>query len=95
MVSSLHLAYIIFRIYVAFDVFVSTQGKQGHLGRASNQQLETVFGSSKDYDVAEKLLKEGSMQSSESLQDDKILKNLAHGGYQMDTRGSGAHLSGV
>ena len=83
------------RIHSAFDVFVSTQGKQGHLGRASNQQLETVFGSKKGMDVAEVLLKGGALQAADSLHSDKIIKNLSHGGYQMDLRGSGAQTTGA
>ncbi|PAV21352.1 hypothetical protein PNOK_0397900 [Pyrrhoderma noxium] len=79
----------------SFKIFVSAQGKQGHLGEASKQQLENIFGSSKDIVVAEKLLKEGVAQNADRLDDDHLLKNLSHGDFRMDTRGSGARTSGA
>lgn len=79
----------------AFKVFVSSQGKQGHLGEASKQQLENTFGTSKDIDVTEKILKGGVAQAGEAMRDDYLSKNSAHGGHMMDTRGSGARLSGA
>ncbi|KAJ7780935.1 ribosome maturation protein [Mycena metata] len=51
----------------SFDVFVSTQGAQGHLGKASNQQLDTVFGTTKDVDVVTKILKEGREQTTDGV----------------------------
>lgn len=80
---------------LAFKIFVSAQGKQGHLGEASKQQLENIFGSSKDIVVAEKLLKEGVAQNADRLDDDHLLKNLSHGDFRMDTRGSGARTTGA
>lgn len=80
---------------IAFDVFVSTQGKQGKLGRASKQQLETIFGTSNEDEVAKELLTKGTLQAGEGYHDDRNIKNLAHGGYQMDLKGSGAHTTGV
>jgi hypothetical protein len=50
---------------IAFNVFHSTQGSQGLLGKPSNQQLETVFGSHKDVDVVTKILKEGREQKGD------------------------------
>lgn len=79
----------------AFKVFFSSQGNQGHLGEASKQQLENTFGTSKDIDVAEQMLKLGKVVASDSFSDDHLLKNLAKGGYAMDFKGSGAQLSGA
>ncbi|KAH8118721.1 DUF1960-domain-containing protein [Phellopilus nigrolimitatus] len=79
----------------SFKVFHSTTGKQGHLGEASKQQLENIFGTSKDFDVAELLLKEGTVQSGDKLDDDHLSKNTSHGDYRMDVRGSGARTSGT
>ncbi|KAF5322782.1 hypothetical protein D9619_000601 [Psilocybe cf. subviscida] len=46
----------------SFKVFHSTQGSQGILGQASNQQLDTVFGTSNEDDVVEHILKNGKSQ---------------------------------
>ncbi|EJD01598.1 DUF1960-domain-containing protein [Fomitiporia mediterranea MF3/22] len=79
----------------SFKVFHSPTGNQGHLGEASKQQLENAFGSSKDIDVAEKLLKDGTLQAGDRFDDDHLVKNLSHGDFRMDTRGSGARMTGV
>eukprot|EP00388_Colpodella_angusta_P025189 GDKK01001773.1.p1 GENE.GDKK01001773.1~~GDKK01001773.1.p1 ORF type:complete len:126 (+),score=29.51 GDKK01001773.1:77-454(+) len=79
----------------SFKVFHSVTGHQGHLGEASKQQLETTFGSSKDFDVAEKLLKDGTAQNADRLDDDHLVKNLSHGDFRMDNRGSGARTTGA
>lgn len=79
----------------AFEVFHSSQGSQGILGKASKQQLENTFGTSKDIDVAEQLLKQGSLKSGDDFSDDHLLKNLAKGDYSMDLKGSGGSLSGA
>ncbi|KAG8829112.1 hypothetical protein FRC17_007128, partial [Serendipita sp. 399] len=50
-----------------YDVFFSTQGNQGKLGKASNQQLESVFGTKNDADIAEFMLKNGVMQHAERI----------------------------
>ncbi|KAJ7780937.1 ribosome maturation protein [Mycena metata] len=68
----------------SFDVFVSTQGAQGHLGKASNQQLDTVFGTSKDVDVVTKILKEGRTQGT-----DGVTSSSTFGGFNV-SRGSNA-----
>ncbi|THH05617.1 hypothetical protein EW145_g4664 [Phellinidium pouzarii] len=75
----------------SFDVFVSTQGKQGHLGKASDSQLVNTFGSKKDVDVAEILLRSGTAQSANGLNDDGATKNSSHGS-RIDVRGSGARI---
>ncbi|KAJ7167497.1 DUF1960-domain-containing protein [Mycena filopes] len=70
----------------SFDVFVSSQGAQGHLGKASKQQLETVFGTSKDVDCVEKVLKEGREQAIEGVSGSGYTgSNPSRGGN--DTRG--------
>ncbi|KIM20647.1 hypothetical protein M408DRAFT_73689 [Serendipita vermifera MAFF 305830] len=51
----------------SFDIFYSNQGNQGKLGKASKQQLENVFGTAKDIDVAEFMLKNGVMQHAERI----------------------------
>ena len=48
----------------AFDVFHSGQGHQGKLGKASKQQLETIFGTSRDDDVIKFILEKGNIQGS-------------------------------
>ncbi|KAL5487623.1 hypothetical protein ACEPAI_5731 [Sanghuangporus weigelae] len=78
----------------SFKVFHSSTGHTGHLGEASKQQLENAFGTSKDIDVATKLLKEGSAQAGESFGDDRIVRNLAAGDIRLDNRGSGARTTG-
>ncbi|KAI5116356.1 hypothetical protein M0805_003807 [Coniferiporia weirii] len=79
----------------SFKVFVSSTGKQGYLGEASNLQLETIFGSKNDFDVAEILLRGGTSQAGDRLDDDRLVKNLSHGDYRMDVRGSGAQTTGA
>ncbi|KAL5507834.1 hypothetical protein ACEPAH_5452 [Sanghuangporus vaninii] len=78
----------------SFKVFHSSTGHTGHLGEASKQQLENTFGTSKDIDVATKLLKEGSAHAGESFGDDHIVRNLGAGDIRLDNRGSGARLTG-
>ncbi|OBZ70037.1 hypothetical protein A0H81_09841 [Grifola frondosa] len=51
----------------SFKVFFSNQGSQGLLGQASKQQLESVFGTSKDIDVVQQLLTKGKEQTGESF----------------------------
>ncbi|KAJ7044640.1 ribosome maturation protein [Mycena alexandri] len=71
----------------SFDVFVSTQGAQGHLGKASNQQLDTVFGTTKDVDVVTKILKEGREQATDGVSGSNYTgSNPSRGG---ESRGSG------
>ena len=85
------LTYLSF-IPIAFKIFHSTQGKQGYLGEASKQQLENLFGTSKDIDAAQELLQKGIAQASDGFADDGATKNLLRGDFN---KGSGARLSGV
>jgi len=79
----------------SFTIFHSGQGNQGILGKASKQQLETVFGSSHEVDSMKFLLEKGVAQAGEGISDKQFQKNLAQGSKFIDTRGSGKHTSGV
>ncbi|KAF8592756.1 DUF1960-domain-containing protein [Ramaria rubella] len=70
----------------------NVQGNQGKLGKASKQQLETVFGTSRDDDVVKFILEKGTMQGSSEIGGVGIDK-LRHGSL-VDTRGSGGGLHG-
>ena len=70
------------------------QGNQGHLGQASNQQLDTVFDTHKDIDVAQVLLQKGIAQPSNSFNSERFFK-AGRGDYRMDNRGSGTRTTGV
>ncbi|KAF9006618.1 DUF1960-domain-containing protein [Cyathus striatus] len=72
----------------SFSVFFSNQGAQGILGKPSNQQLDTVFGSHKDVDVVEFILKEGREQASDAIKTSTFgATNAAKGSMTIDTRG--------
>ncbi|WFD35127.1 hypothetical protein MCUN1_001976 [Malassezia cuniculi] len=43
----------------SFEVFHCATGTQGILGKASNQQLDNVFGTHKDVDVVTQILEKG------------------------------------
>lgn len=51
---------------IAFDVFHSVQGNQGKLGKASKQQLDNTFGTSRDDDVVKFMLENGTVQGTAS-----------------------------
>ena len=51
----------------AFEIYFSNQGNQGHLGRPSKQQLENVFGSSKEDDVVKFILEKGTLKAGEGF----------------------------
>ncbi|KAH8094949.1 DUF1960-domain-containing protein [Cristinia sonorae] len=76
----------------SFSVFFSNQGTQGILGKASNQQLENVFGTHKDIDVIEQLLKKGTAQAGEGLdqRSGQASLNINRGSFNVDTRGKNA-----
>ncbi|KFY35778.1 hypothetical protein V494_05621 [Pseudogymnoascus sp. VKM F-4513 (FW-928)] len=51
----------------AFKVFTTgKQGAQGELNTASKSQLENEFGTSKDDEVIQKILQDGTLQETES-----------------------------
>ncbi len=74
----------------AFDVFHSTQGAQGILGKASNQQLDNVFGTHKDVDVVQQLLQKGTPQQSDGIRSSDFGgTNISIGSFGVDTKGKG------
>ncbi|KAK0461728.1 ribosome maturation protein [Desarmillaria tabescens] len=78
----------------SFQAFHSGQGPQGILGKPSNQQLDTVFGTSKDVDVALIILEKGRHQVTEGVQGSTFsTTNSARGTVAVDNRGKG--FSGV
>ncbi|CDZ98770.1 Ribosome maturation protein SBDS, N-terminal [Phaffia rhodozyma] len=71
----------------AFDIFFSNQGPTGKLGKASKQQLENVFGTAKDIDAAEKLLKLGSVQSGAPLNSNNYNSTNSSNGHGVGAQG--------
>ncbi|KAF6762212.1 ribosome maturation protein [Ephemerocybe angulata] len=67
----------------SFSVFHSSQGAQGLLGKPSNQQLETVFGTSKDVDVVTKILEGGREQKVNGLNQPPTTLNPANSGSEI------------
>ncbi|KAF8339206.1 ribosome maturation protein [Cantharellus anzutake] len=55
------------RIVDSFDIFSSEQGNQGYLGRASKQQLDSVFGTTNQDEAVKKLLELGKAKPGEGL----------------------------
>jgi len=58
--SSIPLALIV----DSFDVFHSGTGAQGTLGKVSKQQLETIFDTSNEAEVAKLMVQRGTLQTS-------------------------------
>lgn len=72
----------------SFDVFHSSQGHQGFLGKPSKQQLDTDFGTTKEIDVVLKILGEGKDQASDSFAATNTANtNLSRGRAALDTKG--------
>lgn len=79
----------------AFQIFHSGQGAQGILGQPSKQQLDTVFGTTKDIDVMEILLKKGTAQAGEGIANSGYNNmNATRGSAVLDTKG-GSRTSGI
>ncbi|KAL4076213.1 DUF1960-domain-containing protein [Scleroderma citrinum] len=76
-----------------FDVFFSNQGAQGILGRPSRQQLENVFGTSKDVDVIMTVLQKGKEQPGNGFTTGVVGTNIARTNAVIDNKGKG--LSGI
>lgn len=57
----------LFPYNTAFTIFVSEQGNQGLLGQASKQQLDTVFGTTKEDEAVKKLLELGTAKPGDAL----------------------------
>ncbi|KAK0206925.1 ribosome maturation protein [Desarmillaria ectypa] len=78
----------------SFQAFHSGQGPQGILGKPSNQQLDTVFGTSKDTDVAQIILEKGRHQVTEGLQGPTFSStNQSRGSAGLDNRGTVTYRS--
>lgn len=89
--------------HLAFDVFHTGQGVQGLQKRPSKQQLDTVFGTHRDDEVVEYILKNGKPQhgdldsSTGSYVMEKSnmpTRNIARGSATIDNKG-GKRLSGI
>ncbi|KAF9481859.1 DUF1960-domain-containing protein [Pholiota conissans] len=71
----------------SFKVFVSAQGAQGLLGQPSKQQLDNVFGTHKDTEVVEFILKNGKEQAAELASNETFITNPSRGsGNNADSR---------
>ncbi|CAE6492085.1 unnamed protein product [Rhizoctonia solani] len=71
----------------SFDAFHSSSGHTGQWGKASKQQLEGAFGTSRDDDVVKQILDKGISKSSASFASKFGDTNSARGG---DIRGDGS-----
>ncbi|KAG2115934.1 DUF1960-domain-containing protein [Suillus discolor] len=76
----------------AFKIFYSNQGAQGILGAPSKQQLDTIFGTTKDVDVLMHILEKGKDQAGNGITSGTTTMNAARGSL-MDNKGKG--MSGI
>lgn len=76
----------------SFEIFWSNQGAQGLLGRPSKQQLENVFGASKDVDVITQILEKGKEESGKAIRT-QTGTNVTKGSFTIDTKGKS--LTGI
>ncbi|KAG2155052.1 DUF1960-domain-containing protein [Suillus bovinus] len=77
----------------SFKVFYSNQGAQGILGTPSKQQLDTVFGTTKDVDVMTQILEKGKDQPGNGFTSGTASTNVARGSFTIDNKGKG--MSGI
>lgn len=77
----------------SFQVFHTGQGAQGIMGHPSKQQLDSVFGTHKDADVVEQILKNGEMQAA-SAKDRYSTTNDGKSGSNTTSKGSGGGFGG-
>jgi ribosome maturation protein Sdo1 len=77
----------------SFKVFYSNQGAQGILGTPSKQQLDTVFGTTKDVDVMTQILEKGKDQPGSGFNSGTASTNFARGSFSIDNKGKG--LTGI
>ncbi|KAK7060370.1 hypothetical protein VNI00_001135 [Paramarasmius palmivorus] len=70
----------------SFQVFHSNQGSQGLLATPSRQQLDGIFGTSKDIDVVQKMLELGKSQPAK-FSAYTFQTNAAKGSMVIDTKG--------
>ncbi|KEI39620.1 uncharacterized protein L969DRAFT_87578 [Mixia osmundae IAM 14324] len=71
----------------SFDVLHSGQGSQGILGRPSNQELDSVFGTHNQDEVVEMILKKGALQGGDAPEK-TASKNDSQGGGFSVSKGS-------
>ncbi|KAG9128270.1 hypothetical protein FRC07_001911 [Ceratobasidium sp. 392] len=71
----------------AFDVFHSSTGHQGKLGKASKQQLESTFGTSRDDEVVKQILEKGTAKSGSGFASNFGDTNIARGSGDISSRG--------
>ena len=67
----------------------SGQGKQGIQGRASHQQLDTIFGTHNDADVLKLMLEKGTLQGASAIGKNTPIMNATRGSGVVDSRGKG------
>ncbi|KIM91199.1 hypothetical protein PILCRDRAFT_811710 [Piloderma croceum F 1598] len=80
---------------VALDHVVhSGQGKQGIQGRASHQQLDTVFGTHDDTEVLKLMLEKGTLHGGSAIGKNTPIMNATRGSGVVDSRGKG-QLTGI
>jgi len=82
-------------VAIAFQVFHSTQGAQGILGKPSKQQLDTIFNTTNDIDVVTAILERGKEQSGNGFSSGTggANTNMTRGSFSIDSKGKG--LSGI
>lgn len=82
------------RLCTATEVFFTTQGTQGLLGKPSKQQLDNVFETHNDMEVIQQILERGRGQNADGIRSsDMGGTNMTIGSMVVDTRGKG--LRGV
>lgn len=74
----------------SFKVFYSNQGAQGILGTPSKQQLDTVFGTTKDVDVVTHILEKGKDQTGNGFTSEMTGMNVARGSLSVNSKGKGS-----
>jgi hypothetical protein len=74
--------------FSAFTVFHSSQGRQGFLGQASQQQLDADFGTNLDDEVVKQILLKGKDQASDSIGSmSSVTTNMSRGRASFDLKG--------
>ncbi|KAF9464854.1 DUF1960-domain-containing protein [Collybia nuda] len=74
----------------SFTVFHSSQGRSGFLGQASQQQLDTDFGTVKNDEIVKEILTKGRDQASDSIGSlSGVSTNLSRGRASLDMKGKG------
>lgn len=72
----------------SFKMFYSNQGAQGILGAPSKQQLDTIFGTTKDVDCMTQILEKGKDQAGNGISAGGMTAtNAARGSF--DNKGKG------